>query len=1175
MKIDAEYTGEEAEMDTSDSDEGVNFDGFTEGIQTYSRKSDEESLKFSFSLDYSTEIGKFGKPTVSLVGNLDFEIKPSLQVSLYLNHFEVLFSIDTTVNAEIAFEAEKEIFDESNKFIEQKLGTVKIPAFTGVAIVTRLSYVIEANASLTLSKEHKFNLTFFYDGEKFNNISKKYQNEPAYFKFAGEIFMGVKMFIGISVFSGVLEIGFEGKVGPKFTGSIDNNPYHTCKVCFSVAMDTTMDWEFTVNKGIIFKELSEDVDLKFKFCSIEVREWKIYISELGCGLGDCPNYVYNVVVNVVDKDGLPIEGADVNGYFTDSKGNVNISANKGKFEISVEKSGYNTRILDKEISEMQVITVVLLKPQDIELDSSVVGQYGKVISSGVCNYYGTVEYKLYDTGLLYIYGDGDEIEYSPWDSSDVKRIVIDGYFYECIGWFGGYSNLVSVVIGDNVRSINYKAFEDCTNLTSVVIGNSVTSIGKGAFEGCDSLTSVTIPDSVTSIGEWAFAYCSSLTSVVIGNSVRSIYDYAFYNCSSLTSVTIPASVMHIMEAAFSSCSSLTSVTIGDSVIGIGYYAFRGCSSLTSVTIPDSVTSIGEGAFFLCSSLTSVTIPDSVTSIGDSAFNGCSSLADVYYGGTKIQWQLISIGSYNTYLSNANIIYSEASGKILLSGACGVDLTFTLDDVGILKISGKGDMTNYSSSSAPWYSACEAIEKVIIEDGVTSIGGYAFEYCTNITSVLIPDSVVKIGECAFYQCSSLESLKLGNNIKTIARNAFSRCSNLESVIIPESVKSIGSSAFGECTSLKYVKLGSGLKTIGTSSFRNCASLETVTIPKSVTYLGDGAFYGCASMGTATIGDGIVIINNETFFNCDSLTDVYYTGSEEQWEKIVIASDNDPLWLATLHFCAHTYSEWLKNDELSDEDNALYERTCTECGFTEFCIMCNHKFEVVTVTPTSTTKGSKSKICEKCGELLESVELDIIPEKIIIRSLPTKLTYSYGDALDLTGLLLSYSYADGREDVILTNSDYTVNCFDAYSFGIQTLLIETENYKASFDVTVDLKTAPIGFSQKIEAGATVSDLAELYPDATVCAVTADGKKTVGDTEILKTGMILQIMNSDGTADGLTVIVNGDVTGDGIVNGKDIIRIKKQINSGNAVEYIEYADVNSDGIVNEDDITALMQF
>lgn len=172
------------------------------------------------------------------------------------------------------------------------------------------------------------------------------------------------------------------------------------------------------------------------------------------------------------------------------------------------------------------------------------------------------------------------------------------------------------------------------SIKKVVIGNSVTSIGDYAFINCSSLTSVTIPDSVTSIGSDAFFNCSSLTNVTIGNSVTSIETRAFYYCT-----------------------SLTNVTIGSSVTNIGDYAFWGCNSLTSVTIPNKVTSIGEKTFWDCSSLTSVTISDSVTSIGNDAFYN-TRLTDVYYAGTKTQWEAIAVGYGNKSLNNARIHYTK-------------------------------------------------------------------------------------------------------------------------------------------------------------------------------------------------------------------------------------------------------------------------------------------------------------------------------------------------------------------------------------------------------------------------------------------------------------------------------------------------------------------------------------
>ncbi len=105
-------------------------------------------------------------------------------------------------------------------------------------------------------------------------------------------------------------------------------------------------------------------------------------------------------------------------------------------------------------------------------------------------------------------------------------------------------------------------------------------------------------------------------------------------------------------------SYIESVVIKSGVTTIGEGAFYWCRSLTSVTIPDSVTTIGDYAFYRCDSLTSVTIPDSVTTIGSGAFLYCDSLTDVYYNGTEQQWNAISIGSSNEYLTNATIHYNS-------------------------------------------------------------------------------------------------------------------------------------------------------------------------------------------------------------------------------------------------------------------------------------------------------------------------------------------------------------------------------------------------------------------------------------------------------------------------------------------------------------------------------------
>lgn len=191
-------------------------------------------------------------------------------------------------------------------------------------------------------------------------------------------------------------------------------------------------------------------------------------------------------------------------------------------------------------------------------------------------------------------------------------------------------------------------------IRNVIIKYGVKDIGESAFSGCTNLISVTIPESVTGIGSSAFLECDSLTSITIPGSVTSVGGSAFYGCDSLTSVTISNGVERIDYGAFSKCSHLTNVALAKSVTNIGPHVFEECVSLTSIVLPDGMTTIGDSVFLSCSALKSVTIPSSVTKIDSYAFNECSSLTDVYYAGTKEQWNNISIRSYNTPLTSASI-----------------------------------------------------------------------------------------------------------------------------------------------------------------------------------------------------------------------------------------------------------------------------------------------------------------------------------------------------------------------------------------------------------------------------------------------------------------------------------------------------------------------------------------
>ncbi len=475
------------------------------------------------------------------------------------------------------------------------------------------------------------------------------------------------------------------------------------------------------------------------------------------------------------------------------------------------------------------------------------------------------------------------------------------------GAFKDCSSLISITIPDSVTSIGYDAFRGCSRLTSITISDGVTSIGSYAFCGCSSLTSITIPDSVTSIGGYVFRDCSSLTSITIPDGVTSIGDCAFKDCSSLISITIPDSVTSIGYDAFYGCSSLTSITIPGGVTSIGDCAFSDCSSLTSITIPDGVTSISDYAFYGCSSLTNITIPDSVTSIGSSAFRGCRSLTSI-----TIPDSVTSIGKYAfDYCSSLKNIHISD-----IAAWCNIEF--------------QGGLSNPMCDAGNLYLNGNLITNLIIPDGVTSIGSYAFYGCSSLTSITISDSVTSIGSYAFLSCRSLISITISNGVTLIGEGAFRDCSDLTNITIPNGVTSIGEDAFYGCSSLTSITIHDSVTSIGSSAFAGCNSLKNVyisdiaawcnivfqggysnpmyyadnlylngnlitnlIIPDSVTLIGNYAFYGCSSLISITIPDGVTSIGNYAFNGCNNVRKIYYSGSEEEWDAVVIGEGNNCL------------------------------------------------------------------------------------------------------------------------------------------------------------------------------------------------------------------------------------------------------------------------------------------
>ena len=463
--------------------------------------------------------------------------------------------------------------------------------------------------------------------------------------------------------------------------------------------------------------------------------------------------------------------------------------------------------------------------------------------------------------------------------------------------FGYCDNLREIRFDENCKltSIGDYAFRDCINLTTITIPKNVETIGTSILTGCGNLEELTIPfvgnragitsndtnqypigyffgtssytgstsvsqvyygasttqsiskqycipsglKIVTIVGGYipygAFYNCESIECIYVGEDVTAIGNAAFYECNFLTSVIFDENckLTNIGDSAFYYCDKLENFEIPQSVVSIGKSAFAYCFKLNDeIVIPDGVTTIEESTFAGCRSVTSITIPSTVTKIRGGF--GCENLTDVYYTGDIAGWCGITfVSAYGSPMYHAENLY--IGGKLV-----------------------EGDL--------------------VIPVGITKIPEYAFKGC-NITSVLIPDGTTAIGSYAFAECANLTSVIIPNSVTRIGSYSFENCDSLESITLPENVANIESMAFHSCDSLISVEISS-----------------TVSL-----FISSQAFYDCQALSSIVIDVGLYSVDHMVFDKCPNLTDIYYMGTQEQWRTINIDSvGNDYLRAATIHY-----------------------------------------------------------------------------------------------------------------------------------------------------------------------------------------------------------------------------------------------------------------------------------
>ena len=516
-----------------------------------------------------------------------------------------------------------------------------------------------------------------------------------------------------------------------------------------------------------------------------------------------------------------------------------------------------------------------------------------------------------------------------------------------IGWqaFSYCEALTEISLPDTLTHLGNFAFSSCYDLQRIEIPANVSSIGRGIFQDCYSLKNIEvnqdnshyyndskgvlfsydgllvaapgqlsgsyeIPDNITAIESNAFHGCRNVTKITIPKSVSSIGYSSFGDCTKLTAFSVDSGNQYFYNDEYGVLHSYGGTliqapgaysghyTIPSGTVALNGQAFFGCSKLTSITIPASVTTLGGGSFEYCTSLKEITFQGNAPEFSDyEVFRDVTATA--YYPKNNSTWTdeimedyegnitwvaYDSGGSDPTDPTDPTEPTDPGAGNVIASGKCGQNVNWTVDDSGVLRISGSGATYDYEEAEdLPWISYWDEVTSIMVESGVTTIGKQLFAGFTLVTQVSLPSTIKSIGTYAFLDCVSLTSLQIPSGVTTINDGAFAYCESLKSVTIPGTVQTLGTALFFECYDLSNVTLSEGLPYLSGGMFSHCTSLTQITIPASVTALKVSPFDGCTGLKSITFKGNAPSFSSSSFETVTATA--YYPASNSTWTSSV--------------------------------------------------------------------------------------------------------------------------------------------------------------------------------------------------------------------------------------------------------------------------------------------------
>lgn len=282
------------------------------------------------------------------------------------------------------------------------------------------------------------------------------------------------------------------------------------------------------------------------------------------------------------------------------------------------------------------------------------------------------------------------------------------------------------------------------------------------------------------------------------------------------------------------------------------------------------------------------------------------------GGTQDHSDDNKRGLYRTmiYICVAVLVLSLAAMAYLgVKKVGGGGISWTLSDTGVLTIKGSGDMDDFDPKDLKeWLdlSAGEEITKIVVKEGITSVGDYAFYKCAKVKEVSLPESLKEIGKFSFQGCTQLKKIKIPSGVAVIGEGAFYGCSFLNSIDLPKGLETVEYDAFygtgyynddgnwdggvlyiDDCL-LRVnkdvsgaVKVKTGTRYIADSAFCDRESVTGIELPEGLEAIGADAFVNCKKLYSVTVPTTLKYVGANAFGSCSRLTAVYFDGSLEQW------------------------------------------------------------------------------------------------------------------------------------------------------------------------------------------------------------------------------------------------------------------------------------------------------